>query len=129
MSVFFKASGMRHLILTTSFCFLLVSPGQWRKKWFSVSISKPQIQLDYLCLKSLLKLMNLSLYWLRKTRRRATLETSLLWKLAVFKMFFLKVECEKELQISVSSLFHSINDDGGKRIKKEVIPYFELRNQ
>ena len=42
--------------------------------------------------------------------------------------FFLKVELEGELRLSEFNLFHSINDDGQKRIEEEVIPYFNLEN-
>ena len=54
-----------------------------------------------------------------------TLRRSLLPGLIKFKIFFLKVEYEGELQISEYNLFHSTNGDGKKkRIKKNVIPYF-----
>ena len=45
-----------------------------------------------------------------------------------FQNLFLKIKHEEELQISKSNTFHSITDDGKKRIKKEVIPNFKLGN-
>ena len=44
MSVFLKLLGM---MLSTfgRFCISLVNLGQWRKKWFNVSISRPQTQI------------------------------------------------------------------------------------
>ena len=42
--------------------------------------------------------------------------------------FFLKVELEGELRLSEFNLFHSINDDGQKRIEEDVIPYINLEN-
>ena len=45
-----------------------------------------------------------------------------------FKIFFSKTEYEEELQISLPSLFYSINTDGQKRIKKKTISHFKLRN-
>ena len=38
-----------------------------------------------------------------------------------FKIFFLKVEYEGELQISESNLFHSTNTDGKKEPRKKII--------
>ena len=38
-----------------------------------------------------------------------------------FKIFFLKVENEGELQISESRLFHSTNTDGKKEPRKNLI--------
>ena len=54
-------------------------------------------------------------------------KTLLLRGLTKFRIFFLKVEYEGELQISESNLFHSYAD-GKKRIKDKVIPYFKLGN-
>ena len=45
----------------------------------------------------------------------------LLWGLMKFKIFFLKVEYEGELQISESNLFHSTNTDGKKELRKKLI--------
>ena len=42
-SVFLKMSGMILSILSRRFCLSLLNLGRWRKKWFNVSISKPQI--------------------------------------------------------------------------------------
>ena len=42
---------------------------------------------------------------------RLTFKTSLLEGVIKFKIFFLKIECERELQICESNLFHSTNDD------------------
>ena len=51
--------------------------------------------------------------------RWLTLKTSFLEDLIKFKTILLKVQCEGELRISESNLFHSTNADG-KRIKKKV---------
>ena len=49
----------------------------------------------------------------------------LLRGLMKFQIFFKKTEYEGELQISNSNLFHQLMQME-KRIKKKVIPYFEL---
>ena len=38
-----------------------------------------------------------------------------------FKIFFLKVQYEGELQILESNLFHSTNTDGKKKTRKKII--------
>ena len=49
-----------------------------------------------------------------------TLKTSLLQGLIKFKIFFLNVEYEGQLQISESDLFHSSNADEKKELKKKL---------
>ena len=51
--------------------------------------------------------------WLR-------LKTLLLRGLLKFKIFCLKTECEGELQISESNLFHSTNTDGKIELRKKL---------
>ena len=58
--------------------------------------------------------------WLR-------LKTLLLRGLLKFKIFFLKTECEGELQISESNLFHSTNADGKKVLSKKLFLVLNLR--
>ena len=38
----------------------------------------------------------------------------------MFKIFFLKVECEEKLRISESNLFHPTNANQKKELKKEL---------
>ena len=128
MSAFLKMSGMILSILSRRFCLSLVNLGQWRKKWFNVSISKPQMQIG-LSVSKKLCLDLCSLKWLRPTWRRVrkispfvwlTLKKSLPRGLMKFKTFFLKVEYEGELRISESDLFHSTNADGKKKLRKKL---------
>ena len=42
VSVFSEMSEMILSILSRRFCFLLVNLGEWRKRWFNLSLSKPQ---------------------------------------------------------------------------------------
>ena len=67
---------------------------------------------------SVSKKLFLNLFLLRKIRVRKispfvrlTFKTSLLEGVIKFKIYFLKIECERELQICESNLFHSTNDD------------------
>ena len=123
MSVFLKKFEMIFSILSRRFCLSLVNLGQLRKKWFNVSESKPQVKIELSVSKNLC--LNLCfLKWLRATRRRMrkinpfgwlTLKTSLLRGLVKFKIFFLKVEYERELRI-----FHSTNADGKKELRKKL---------
>ena len=122
-------------ICSRMFCLSVVNFGQWRKKWFNILVSKSQIQIGLSVFKKLC--LNLSsLKWLRSKWRRVrkmspfgwlTLKTLLLHSFIKFKIFFLKIKYEGELPISKSNLFHSINADGKKKIKK-VIHYFKLGN-
>ena len=110
MSVFLEMTVMIVSILSRKLYLSLVNLGQWRKNWFNVSISKPQMQIGLSVSKKLC--LNLcSLKWLRPTCRRVskisrfgwlTLKTSLLRGLIRFKIFFLKVEYEGELQITMN---------------------------
>ena len=110
MPVFLEMSVMIVSILSRRLYLSLVNIGQWRKNWFNVSISNPQLQIGLSVSKKLC--LNLcSLKWLRPTRRRVskisrfgwlTLKTSLLRGLIRFKIFFLKVEYEGELQIKMN---------------------------
>ena len=125
-SVFLKMLGIILSILSRRFCLSLVNFGQWRKKWFNVSISKPQVQIGLSESKKLC--LNLcSLKWQRPSWRLVrksspfgwlTLKTSLLRGLIKFKIFFLKVEYEGELRISASNLFHSTNANEKKELRK-----------
>ena len=56
-----------------------------------------------------------------------TLKTLLLRGLIKFKIFFIKVEYERELRISESNLFHSDNANEKKGIKEKV-RYCKLGN-
>ena len=83
-------------------------------KLFNISISKLQMQRGL----SVSKKLFLNLFLLRKIRVRKispfvrlTFKISLLEGVIKFKIFFLKIECERELQICESNLFHSTNDD------------------
>ena len=128
MLAFLKMSRMILSILSRRFSLLLVYLGQWRKRWFNVSISIPQMRIELTVSKKLC--LNLwSLKWLRTTRRRVrkispfvwlTLRTSLLRGLIKFKIFFLKVEYEGELRISEFDLFHSTNADRKKELRKKL---------
>ena len=121
-------AGMILSILCRRFCLSLVDLGQWRKKWFNVSISKPQVQIGLTVSKRLC--LNLcSLKWLKPTWRQLrrispfgwlTLKTSLLRGLIKIKIFFWKVGYEGELRISESNLFHSTNADGKKGVGKKL---------
>ena len=128
MLAFLKMSRMILSILSRRFSLSLVYLGQWRKRWFNVSISIPQMRIELTVSKKLC--LNLwSLKWLRTTRRRVrkispfvwlTLRTSLLRGLIKFKIFFLKVEYEGELRISEFDLFHSTNADRKKELRKKL---------
>ena len=128
MLAFLKMSRMILSILSRRFSLSLVYLGQWRKRWFNVSISIPQMRIELTVSKKLC--LNLwSLKWLRTTRRRVrkispfvwlTWRTSLLRGLIKFKIFFLKVEYEGELRISEFDLFHSTNADRKKELRKKL---------
>ena len=106
VSVFLKMSGMILSLLSRRFCLSLINLGQCRKKWFNISISKPQMQIGLTVSKRLY--LNLcSFKW--PTRRRVRkislfgwlmLKTSILRGLVKFKIFFLNFEYEEELRIS-----------------------------
>ena len=51
-------------------------------------------------------------------KKLVLMKIPLLWGLMKFKIFFLKVEYEGELQISELNLFHSTNTDGKKNQEK-----------
>ena len=119
MSVFLGISGMILSILSRRFYFSLVNLGEWRKKWFNVSISKPQLRIGWSMSKKLC--INVwFLKWLRPTRRWLRLKTSLLRVLRNFKIFSLKGEYEGELRISESNLFHSTNADVNNELSKKL---------
>ena len=59
-------SGMILSILSRRFCFSLVNLGQWRKKLFNVSVSKPQAQIGL----SVSKKQCLNLYFLNDKDQR-----------------------------------------------------------
>ena len=115
-------------ICSRMFCLSVVNFGQWRKKWFNVSVSKSQIQIGLSVFKKLCLNVS-SLKWLRSKWRRVrkmspfgwmTLKTLLLRSFIKFKIFFLKVKYEGELPISKSNLFHSINADGKKKKSRKL---------
>ena len=106
-------------------CLWVVKLWRWRKKWTVDSISflqlhKGSTQFWKLCL-------NLcSFKWLKPIVRRVRsfspngLKTLLEFGLMKFNKCFLKISKEAELQISRSSLFHPLINDGKKEFLKKL---------
>ena len=126
MSFFLKISEMMLWILSIWFFLSLVNLGQWRKKWFNVSISKQQIQIGLSVPKNL-RLNLCSLKWLGPTQRWVrkissfwwlTLKALLLRGPIKFKIFFLKIKYKRKQPKSEYNLFDSTNADVKKEWKK-----------
>ena len=137
MPAFLKMPGILVSILSRRFCFSLANLGQWIKKCFDVSTSKPQIEI-ILSVSKKLCLKFCSLKWLRPTQRRVrkislfgwlTLKTLLLRGLIKSKISSLKIEFKGELQIFEFNLFHSTNADRKKELRKKLTDWGRIAEQ
>ena len=109
-------------------CFWVVKFTQWRKKWAVDSILFPQLHKG--STESWKLCLNLCCFkWLKPILRYVRnfspnglfmLKTLLEFGLIKFNKCYLKISKDAELQISRSSLFHSIITDGKKEFLKKL---------